>query len=150
MNDAPNLGRYVGIFVVAQLAVMVILVILAFAFGLQPGSSTNLVGTAVAAMATAHFFVRTHGRAPTAEERKKLAWLSLAAVWGVALGMLGLLAVAAGRAAFEPFLAVVRGLPVSGWVLITLFVSALYLGIFYINYGWFAGLLARSIKPGKR
>jgi hypothetical protein len=145
MTDTPiSLSRYVMTYTIAQAIVMAIPVALLL-FDVDLGSSANVTGAFAAACITAYLFVRRIGRAPTIVERRRLAWLCLAAVWAISLTALGLLLLVTGPAFVDGLKQQLGGLPYYLLLGIVLLVSALYLGIYHLSYGWYAGVVARSL-----
>ena len=138
INERPAFGRILRAFAIAQVVAIAVPFVLNL-FGIHIGRSSNLIGSFVAAMYAAHVFVKTHGRAPTAEERRRLVWLSFATCCAISLLlMVGLLVAAGGQVARQFFDELFNALPSVVFVIILLVVSALYLGAFHVAYGQMA------------
>lgn len=140
-TEPPAFGRIVRAYAIAQVVAIFVPFVL-LAFGIKFGSGTNLVGSMIAAMYAANVFVKTYGRAPSADERRRLVWLTFATFWAIALAMLGIMFLFGGRATVDMFRGILQTLP--GAVLVIVFVvfSGLYLGAFQLAYG----SMARSFE----
>jgi hypothetical protein len=143
-SQRPIVARTLGIFAIGQLIAILITVGLKL-LDVDVGSSTNLVGAVAAAGFASHMFVTTTGRAPTFEERRRLAWLSLAISWMVSLSFLAVIAALSGIAVFEALNVALSALPFAALVVIVVVVSAFYLGGFYVMYGWAARNLEKKL-----
>jgi hypothetical protein len=132
--ETPTLGRVLRIFALAQVAAILIPLILAM-FDVDLGSSVNLTGSFIAAIAAAHVFVQKFGRAPTQDERRRLAWLSLTIAWAISLGMMGILIGVGGQAAIDMFGSLLQALPSAVLIVIIIVISGLYLGAYHVAYG---------------
>jgi hypothetical protein len=132
--EQPTLGRVLRVYAFAQALAILIPVLVALS-GVDLGSSTNLIGSFVSAMVAGQAFVKSFGRAPTREERWRLAWLSLATAWGISLLFVGLLIVVAGQEAIDMFKPLWQVLPSAVLMILVVVICALYLGVFQLAYG---------------
>lgn len=143
-TESPALGRVIRAFAIAQVVAILIPLVLML-FDVDVGSGTNLAGSFAAAMVGAHVFVKNYGRAPNSDERRRLAWLSLAMSWAISLTMVGLFALLAGAAAVEMFKQVIQTLPSAVLIVIVVVISGLYLGAYHVAYGPLARNLEKKL-----
>jgi hypothetical protein len=101
--DQPQpirLGGYIATFTAALIAAIAAVVSVVVFGDYDPHGSITLIETLFAASLTGLLFVRNNKRIPSAEERRKLIWLSFGASWVVSLisigGVLGYVALTSG------------------------------------------------------
>ena len=139
-----SLSRYVVTYSIAQAIAMAIPMALLL-IDVDVGSSANIPGVFAAACLTAYLFVRRIGRAPSRAERHQLAWLCLAAVWIISLTALAALILVGGPVFVDSLKQLFGGVSYLLWIGIVLLVCAMFLVIYYLSYGWYAGVVARSL-----
>lgn len=133
-TETPAYGRIVRAYAIAQIVAIFVPFVLLL-FGIKVGSGTNLVGSLIAAMYAANVFVKTYGRAPNSDERRRLVWLTFATCWAIALAMIGVIFLLGGQAAIDIFRGMVRTLPGAVLAVIFMVISGLYLAAFQVAYG---------------
>jgi hypothetical protein len=136
-TEPPAFGRIVRAYAIAQVVAMFVPFVLLL-FGIKVGSGTNLVGSLIAAMYAANVFVKTYGRAPTADERRRLVWLTFATCWAIALAAVGVMVLLGGQATVDMFKGILQTLPGAVLTVVFIVISGLYLAAFQIAYGHMA------------
>lgn len=132
--EATALGRIVRAYATAQIVAIFVPFVL-LVFGIKVGSGTNLVGSLIAAMYAANVFVKTYGRAPSADERRRLVGLTFATCVAISLAMVGIMFLSGGQATVAMFRGMVQTLPGAVLAIILVAISGLYLGAFQVAYG---------------
>ena len=99
-REPIRIGLYVAAFTAALIAAILAVVSVVVFSDYDPHGSITLMETLFAAFLTGLLFVRNNKRLPTAEERRKLIWMSFGATWVVSLisisGLLGYVALTSG------------------------------------------------------
>lgn len=132
-------GKYVGIFTVTFIAMIVVAVSIFSFIDYDPGGSAGIIEVFVSAVVTVFAFARGHNRLPTKEERQKLVWLSFFASLLVVLipiaGFLAYLGFTYGLAdllqGLDEFLPKLSALV---WLLIA--VATIVLSYFTVHWGY--------------
>lgn len=144
MSDQPVvLGRTLRTFAFAQVAAILISIALVLS-GVDLGSGTNMMGSLAAALFAAQGFVKTYGRAPTSEERSRLAWFSLALACAISFLFVALVAALAPPAEVAMYVEAFRKLPTAMIVFIVIFILGLYLALYHLAYGPLARMLEKT------
>lgn len=148
-TESPTLGRIVRAFAIAQ-AIAILAPIVISLFGVDLGSGTSFTLSFVAALYAANIFVQSYGRAPTAEERSRLAWLSLATSLAISLAMLAIFVAIFGQAASDLLANALRALPFGVLAIIVVVACGLCLGSYHVAYGPMARSFEKKLLTKRR
>lgn len=143
-NGIVALAPIAGVFAVAELIATFIPSLLS-RLGVPVNLSCTVVCSVAAAAVAAFVFVKRFGRAPDSREHHHLAWLSLAITWGLWLVTMGLWMSLTEKASIDTIQALLTAMPFAVILLIFVVSSAVYLGGYYLMYGWGARVLAEKL-----
>ncbi len=136
MEQDVGIGKYVLIFGLVNLGLLVGLDILFFLLDVESNSGATIGALMGAGVAAVSRFIQDNKRIPNPSEKTKLVWLSYLASWIVSLILVGVFVVLSGEGG--ELMEIVKSINVVILIVVIVFLSVFYVGALYLTYGYVA------------
>ncbi len=136
MDRDVNIGKYVLIFGLVNLGLLVGLAILFSILNVESNSGATIGALVGAGMAAVSKFIQDNKRIPNPSEKTKLVWLSYFASWIVSLILVSIFAALSGEGG--ELIEIVKSVNVVILVGVIVFLSVFYVSALYLTYGYVA------------